>query len=120
MRKAFTQYKLDMEKSLGEPVAQLTEAPAKTAPAQPAPRAQAGEDQVVYRVQVAASSKAEIEPRLKSLEDLEVVQEGTMFKFLVGLFTSQDAARQRLSALKANGFDGAFIVAYKGGQRLRA
>lgn len=120
MRKAFTQYKVDMEKSLGEPVAQVTEAPAKESAAQTPARAQAGDDQVVYRVQVAASSRAEVEPRLKSLEDLEVVQEGTMFKFLVGLFTSQDAARQRLSALKANGFDGAFIVAYKGGQRLRA
>ena len=120
MRKAFTQYKVDMEKSLGEPVARATEAPSGDAPAQAPSRAQAGDDQVVYRVQVAASSRPEIEPRLKSLEDLEVVQEGTMFKFLVGLFTSQDAARQRLSALKANGFDGAFIVAYKGGQRLRA
>ncbi len=120
MRKAFTQYKVDMEKSLGEPVVQATDGPSKAAPAETPSRAQAGDDQVVYRVQVAASSRSEIEPRLKSLEDLEVVQEGTMFKFLVGLFTSQDAARQRLSALKANGFDGAFIVAYKGGQRLRA
>jgi N-acetylmuramoyl-L-alanine amidase len=120
MRKAFTQYKLDMEKSLGEPVVQATDRPSKAAPAETPARAQAGDDQVVYRVQVAASSRSEIEPRLKSLEDLEVVQEGTMFKFLVGLFTSQDAARQRLSALKANGFDGAFIVAYRGGQRQRA
>ena len=43
-----------------------------------------------------------------------------MYKFLVGYFSSAEAARPRLSALKANGFDGAFIVAYKDGQRIKA
>jgi N-acetylmuramoyl-L-alanine amidase len=122
MRKAFSQYKLDMEKQMGEPVAQSR---AKEDPStsdgmtDPLVRPTVPDSQVVYRVQVAASGRPDIEPRLRSLEDLEVVKEGEMFKFLVGFFTTPYAARQRLSALKANGFEGAFIVAYKGGLRLK-
>jgi len=123
MRKAFTQYKQDMEKGLGEPLATGRGAetpgagPNKTDPiVKPA----VTDDQVIYRVQIASGTQSDIEPKLRSLEDLEVVKEGDLYKFLVGYFTSPEAARQRLSALKANGFDGAFIVSYKAGQRIRA
>jgi N-acetylmuramoyl-L-alanine amidase len=76
--------------------------------------------EVAYRIQIAASSKSTIDARYHNIEDLEVIREGDMYKFVVGYFSSPEAARPRLSALKANGFDGAFIVAYKDGQRIRA
>ncbi len=77
-------------------------------------------DHIAYRIQIAASSKPTVEAKYNSLEDLEVVKEADMYKFLVGNFSSYEAARPRLVALKANGFEGAFIVAYRGGQRIRA
>ena len=73
---------------------------------------------VIYRIQIAASSKSVVDSRYQALEDLEIVKEKELYKFLVGRFTSPEAARPRLSALKASGFDGAFIVAYKEGQRV--
>jgi len=83
-----------------------------------APPAAKGSLEVAYRIQIAASSKSTIDARYSSLDDLEVLKEGEMYKFLVGYFSSPEAARARLSALKANGFEGAFIVAYKDGQRV--
>lgn len=122
MRKAFSRYKQEMESNLGEPVAVAPPpAPPSGGPKKRDPNSQpsTGVDEVIYRIQVAAASKSDVDPSLKSLEDLEIIQDGGLYKFQVGSFTSQEAARQRLSALKANGFGGAFIVTYKGGQRLR-
>jgi len=75
---------------------------------------------IAYRIQIAASSKSTIDARYHQIEDLEVIKEGDIYKFVVGYFSSPEAARPRLSALKADGFEGAFIVAYKDGQRIRA
>jgi len=85
-----------------------------------APTSTKGSLEVAYRIQIAASSKSTIDARYHNIDDLEVIKEGEMYKFLVGYFSSAEAARPRLSALKANGFDGAFIVAYKDGQRIKA
>ncbi len=75
--------------------------------------------EVAYRIQIAASSSANPDMRFSKIEDLEVIKEGEMYKYLVGYFSSADAARPRLSALKVSGFEGAFIVAYKDGKRIR-
>src|SRR5690606_22490093 len=86
------------------------------------PQAPASPDalDIAYRIQIASSSKPNIDARFKAIEDLEVIKEGEMYKFLVGYFSSAEAARPRLAALKANGFEMAFIVAYKGKNRIRA
>src|SRR4030095_4366896 len=75
-------------------------------------------DKIAYRIQIAASSRPTLEARYNSLEDLEVIKEAELYKFLVGNFSSYEAAKPRLSALKANGFESAFIVVYKDGQRI--
>jgi len=75
--------------------------------------------EVAYRIQIAASSSSVPDERFSKIEDLEVVKEGEMYKYLVGYFSSHEAAKPRLSALKVNGFEGAFIVAYKDGKRIR-
>jgi N-acetylmuramoyl-L-alanine amidase len=74
----------------------------------------------VYRIQVAASSKSSIDSRYHALDDLEVIRDGELYKFLVGSFPTQEAARTRLAALKSKGFEGAFIVTYKEGKRVKA
>jgi N-acetylmuramoyl-L-alanine amidase len=75
--------------------------------------------EVAYRIQIAASSSATPDERFRGIEDLEVIKEGEMYKYLVGYFSSSEAARPRLSVLKVNGFEGAFIVAYKDGKRIK-
>jgi N-acetylmuramoyl-L-alanine amidase len=122
--KAFTNYKKEVEDPQ-EPVASATEEKStKTSVKSPddaqAPTTTKGSLDIAYRIQVAASSKSTIDARYHNIEDLEVIKEGEMYKFLVGYFSSADAARPRLAALKADGFDGAFIVAYKDGQRIKA
>ena len=122
--RAFTNYKKDVEDVVEAEIianddlkknAQDSTAPCKSIPSV----SSNGSQQVAYRIQIAASSKSTIDARYSSLDDLEVLKEGEMYKFLVGYFNSPEAARARLSALKANGFEGAFIVAYKDGLRVK-
>lgn len=112
------------------PVNTESKAPANTEPKVPAEKvttvsvnaSQSPEknEVLIYRIQVAASSRSAIDSRYQSLEDLEIIREGDLYKFVVGRFTTMDAARPRLSALKANGFEGAFIKAFKETQLLRS
>lgn len=123
--KAFSNYKKEVEEYQEPDISAST--PQKATNAQTtnnedakAPTSTKGSLEVAYRIQIAASSKSTIDARYHNIDDLEVIKEGEMYKFLVGYFSSPEAARPRLSALKANGFDGAFIVAYKDGQRIKA
>ena len=123
--KAFSAYKLEVEDVIppdviatgtgGNPAGknETTNKPAATSSSMDTMK-------VAYRIQIAASSKSTIDARYQSLEDLEIIKEDDLYKFLVGRFTSAEAARPRLIALKADGFEGAFIVAYYNGKRVRA
>jgi N-acetylmuramoyl-L-alanine amidase len=119
--KAFASYKKEVDEQIEEETA-MSEHTKTLKPASSPTGASASTDgpPVAYRIQIAASSKPTIDARYHALEDLEVIKEDEMYKFLVGNFSSPEAARPRLSALKANGFEGAFIVAYKDGRRIRA
>jgi len=123
--KAFSNYKKEVEEyqepdnSANTPQ-KATNGQATNVDDAKAPTSTKGSLEVAYRIQIAASSKSTIDARYHNIDDLEVIKEGEMYKFLVGYFSSPEAARPRLSALKANGFDGAFIVAYKDGQRIKA
>ena len=75
---------------------------------------------ISYRVQVAASSKPTIDARYHSLQDLEVIKEDGLFKFVVGKFSTREEALSCLTGLKEKGFQGAFITSYKGNQRIKA
>ena len=74
----------------------------------------------IYRIQVAASSKPAIDTRYHDLKDLEVIREDALYKFVVGKFVTREDALARLTALRNSGFEGAFITAYKDGQRIKA
>ena len=121
--KAFCQYKKDMEDADAELALPETKPDTEkmvTPPAKITAPHVDNSPSVIYRIQIAASAKSAIDSRYQSLEDLEIIKEDEFYKFLVGRFTTQDAARPRLAALKSNGFEGAFIVAYKEGKRVRA
>lgn len=124
--KAFSQYKKDLEEPDVPTVIVSTEKPDTTKPkivtsvpvntTATVPTSET----VIYRIQIAASSKSVVDSRYQALEDLEIIKENDLYKFVVGRFTSPDAARPRLSALKANGFDGAFIKAFKEEKPIRS
>ncbi len=85
-----------------------------------APPVKVDPSQVAYRIQVAAASKPTIDSRYHSLQDLEVIKEEALYKFVVGRFATREEALSRLTSLKEAGFQGAFITAYKDGQRIKA
>ncbi|HSF89468.1 MAG TPA: N-acetylmuramoyl-L-alanine amidase [Saprospiraceae bacterium] len=123
--KAFSNYKKEVEEYQEPDISASTPQKATNGQASnkddaKAPTSTKGSLEVAYRIQIAASSKSTMDARYHNIDDLEVIKEGEMYKFLVGYFSSPEAARPRLSALKASGFDGAFIVAYKDGQRVKA
>jgi N-acetylmuramoyl-L-alanine amidase len=74
---------------------------------------------VIYKIQLATSSKDVSQTsKWKTLEDIEVIKEGTIYKyFKIGLETYNDAAAA-LKKMRAAGFPDAFIVAYKNGKRV--
>lgn len=114
--RAFKDYKATRE---GKDVAP-TEAPAVQSPGTvPAPVVVTEAD-VRFKVQVATSSKR-LDPKGRELQGLEGVEEhkgaGT-FRYTVGNETTLEAARQLQSMCREKGFDGAFIVAYKGTERI--
>ena len=57
-------------------------------------------------------------PRFKNINGLDVVKDGTNFKYFKTGFDNYGEASADLKRLKANGFTDAFIVAYKNGQRV--
>jgi N-acetylmuramoyl-L-alanine amidase len=74
---------------------------------------------VVYKIQLAAGNKNMSEtPRWKSVQRLEVLKEGTVFKYFVGDFDTYNEASVDLKRLRANGFADAFIVTYQNGKRV--
>ncbi len=74
---------------------------------------------VEFKIQLAAGSKDMSDtPRWKSMSNLEVIKEGTFYKYYkTGFFTYGDASVE-LQRLRTNGFSDAFIVAYKNGRRV--
>ena len=74
---------------------------------------------VVFKIQLAMANKDLSEtPRWKSVQNLEVVKDGTTFKYFKTGFDNYGEAAQDLKRLKATGFSDAFIVAYKNGKRV--
>lgn len=95
------------------PVVTEPAAKAQTTPANPA-----ATDGIVYRVQLAASTEKPSASKYAGIQPLEISKEGTMFKVLVGTFTSKDDAIKMKNDLAAKGFNG-FVVAYQNGQRIK-
>jgi len=75
----------------------------------------------VYRVQIAAGKNKLITtnlPQFKTIDDLEIIKEENMFKYLTGSFLDlADAYTARETMIK-RGFKGAFIVIYDQGKRI--
>lgn len=74
---------------------------------------------VVFKIQLATSSSdATKTTRWKNVENLEVVKEGTTFKYFKTGIDDYNEAVTTLKKVRASGYSDAFIVAYKNGKRV--
>ena len=118
--RAFKEYKAQLEGvDLGGPV--QVEAPPKPEPVitSPVPQVVTAEG-VRFKVQIVTSSKR-IEPKARNFNGLEGVEEhrgAGLYKYTVGSETTLEAARGVQATCKEKGFDGAFIVAFRNGERI--
>lgn len=79
------------------------------------------EPKLEFRVQILASSKAKnlAAPPFSSLSPVYIEEtQGGIFRFFYGRFDKSTEARAALKRAQDTGFDDAFIVAYKNGQRI--
>lgn len=115
--RAFKDYK-GMREGVGSAPA-VEERPATPAPPQPSP-AVAAADEVRFKVQVSTSTKR-IDPKGREFEGLEGIEEhkgAGMYRYTVGSETTLEGARTIQKRCREKGFDGAFIVAFKGSERI--
>jgi N-acetylmuramoyl-L-alanine amidase len=75
---------------------------------------------IKFKIQIAASSKhiEQDDPRWNGLESIEIIQSANFYKYLTGNFSSLEFAKKKQQELVTNGFKEAFVVAYKGEQRI--
>lgn len=75
---------------------------------------------IIYKVQIASSPKplATDTGSFKSAPDVEMYMYNTIYKYTAGHFTSLDDAIKLQSQLRMQGFKDAFIVAFKGKNRV--
>lgn len=75
---------------------------------------------IIFKIQLAASP-AEIETsnqKWSKIPFVEVRKENNLYKYLTGSHTNYSIALKNRNEVLAKGFNGAFIVAYKDGQRI--
>ena len=75
---------------------------------------------MIYRVQIAASNKLlDLKPyNFNGLKSVDVVKEGSIYKYLYGSHNSIKGAKESLINAKKYGFNTSFIVTYKNNQVL--
>lgn len=77
-------------------------------------------ENIVFKVQLAASP-AKLETSNKkwsNIQYVEVRKEKSLYKYLTGNYANYEKALQRRNELLSEGFNGAFIVAYRDGERV--
>ncbi len=76
---------------------------------------------ITFKVQVLAASKPVNldRPPYKEIEDIEARKNGEdSYRYLVGNFNRAEEAVNRRDKLRKEGFKGAFVVAYKNGDKI--
>jgi N-acetylmuramoyl-L-alanine amidase len=116
--RAFKEYKAALEgRDSGAPEPVAVRPPEPEAKLAPPPASDSG---VRFKVQIVTSSKAiPIKPvHFNGLDGVEEHRGAGLFKYTVGNEPTLDAARSVQQRAKAAGYDGAFIVAFRDGQRI--
>ncbi|MFL9829300.1 N-acetylmuramoyl-L-alanine amidase family protein [Flavobacterium sp. ARAG 55.4] len=94
-----------------------------TAPEAAAPKKETvveAKKDVVFKVQLALSSKkiALVPKNFKGLKDLSIEPIGKNYKYFYGQTSDYETSRELLAEAKAKGFSSAFLVAYKDGVKI--
>lgn len=73
-----------------------------------------------FKVQLSASIKkvALVPKNFKGLENISVVYENKVYKYMYGDTTDYDQARKQLNEAKTKGFGTAFLIAFKNGEKI--
>lgn len=74
---------------------------------------------VTYYIQVAALSGEPSKSQFNKYGKTKVVQEGGMYKVLVGNYSSLEEARKHKPEMASKGADGCFVVGYENGVRVK-
>lgn len=74
----------------------------------------------VFKVQLSASSKKlELVPRnFKGLKNISVAYESRVYKYMYGETSDYDEAKKQLTEAKDKGYNSAFLIAFKNGQKV--
>lgn len=80
----------------------------------------AGEDEIVFKIQISASSKAlDLKPyNFKGLNDISRVKEGGLYKYFYGRTSNYDDTKKLTEEAKSKGYNSSFIVAFKNGEKI--
>ena len=75
---------------------------------------------VIFKVQLAASAKKlELIPsNFKGLKDISIESGTNLYKYMYGETTDYDEAKQLLQEAKSKGFDSAYLIAFKNGEKI--
>ena len=90
-----------------------------TAPVKTNPTAVASKSNIVYHIQLAALTGKPTKSRFAEYGAVKVVEDGGLFKVLVGSFKTLEEARAYKKTLLAKGAEGVFVVAYENGVRVK-
>ncbi|SDH82514.1 N-acetylmuramoyl-L-alanine amidase [Flavobacterium omnivorum] len=74
----------------------------------------------VFKVQLSASSRRlELVPRnFKGLKNISVAYENRVYKYMFGETSDFDEAKKQLQEAKEKGYDSAFLIAFKNGEKI--
>lgn len=74
-------------------------------------------DGLNYRIQLGAFSISPEKSRFKTAGNIDILNEGGMYKAMLGNYSSKDEAFKKLANLKTLGYDG-IVISYQNGQRI--
>lgn len=77
-------------------------------------------NQIIYKVQIAASSKA-LETKsynFKGLDPISRIKTGNLYKYFYGSSTNYQGAKLLEAEAKEKGYNSSFLVAFKGGKKI--
>ncbi len=74
----------------------------------------------IYKIQLLASQKkiALVPKNFKGLQNVSIVYEDNIYKYLYGETADYEKAKSQLSEAKSKGYDSAFMIAFKNGKKI--
>ena len=113
-----TPVKVDPKKA--DTIKEAVSEPAKTSSIDASQPAVVTKEGVIFRVQIAASSKnIDLKPaNFKGLNNINMLKEDSLYKYFYNETTDYDHARKALEVAKNKGYTSAFLVAYKNGKKI--